>query len=78
MHLCTCTYIPREPIKFTYVIYAHIRTHIQVEKPFMKLQKLFFEGPSSGDKRRAAQLAARQGGGVGRVELVAASKGAAM
>ena len=44
----------------------------------MKLQKLYFEGPSSSDKRRAAQLAARQSGAGGRVELVAASKGTAM
>lgn len=45
----------------------------------MKLQKLYFEGPSSSDKRRAAQLLARQSGaGGGRVELVAASKGTGM
>ena len=56
------TYIPPKPI--TYTVHTHI--HTQVEKPFMKLQKLYFEGPSSSDKRRAAQLAARQssaGGG---------------
>lgn len=68
------TYIPPKPT----TSHTYTYPHTQVEKPLMKLQKLYFEGPSSSDKRRAAQLAARQSGAGGRVELVAASKGTAM
>ena len=57
-----------------------------VEKPFMKLQKLYFEtpkGPTAAERRRAAQLAARNKGlptnppTKTNVELVAPAKGSA-